>query len=91
VNEGVIIFVLVFILVHEYITGSNSAVPNISKHLFCVLTLKPREARKSIVIVIIAILCLVWFILRPCQHDDGYIDGRSQIQVQTDEQTQVNI
>jgi len=22
---------------------------------------------------------LVWFVLRPCHHDDGYIDGRSQI------------
>jgi len=29
------------------------------------------------------------FILRPCQHDDGYIDGRSQIKVHTDERTQV--
>jgi len=28
---------------------------------------------------------LVWFILRPCQHDNGYIDGRSQIKVHTDE------
>jgi len=33
---------------------------------------------------------LVWFILRPCQHDDGYIDGRSQIKVHTDERTQVH-
>jgi len=33
---------------------------------------------------------MVWFILRPCQHDNGYIDGRSQIQVHTDEQTQVH-
>jgi len=32
----------------------------------------------------------VWFILRPCQHDDGYIDGRSQIKVHTDERTQVH-
>jgi len=32
----------------------------------------------------------VWFILRPCQHDDGYIDGRSQIKVDTDERTQVH-
>jgi len=33
---------------------------------------------------------LVWFIfrLRPCQHDDGYINDRSQIKVHTDEQTQ---
>jgi len=23
--------------------------------------------------------CLVWFILRPCQHNIGYIDGQSQI------------
>ena len=30
----------------------------------------------------------VCFILRPCQHDDGYIDGRSQFQVHTDERTQ---
>jgi len=29
----------------------------------------------------------VWFSLRPCQHDDGYIDGRSQIKVHTDERT----
>jgi len=29
------------------------------------------------------------FISRPCQHDDGHIDGRSQIMVRTDEQTQV--
>jgi len=28
--------------------------------------------------------------LRPCQHDDGYMDGRSQIKVLKDEQTQVN-
>jgi len=33
---------------------------------------------------------LVWFILRPCQHDNGYIDGRSQIKVHTDERTQVH-
>jgi len=33
---------------------------------------------------------LVWFILCPCQHDDGYIDGRSQIKVHTDERTQVH-
>jgi len=32
----------------------------------------------------------VWFILRPFQHDDGYIDGRSQIKVHTDERTQVH-
>jgi len=33
---------------------------------------------------------LVWFILRPCQHDNGYIDGRSQVYVHTDERTQVH-
>jgi len=33
---------------------------------------------------------LVCFILRPCQHDDGYIDVRSQIKVHTDERTQVH-
>jgi len=33
---------------------------------------------------------LVWFILRSCQPDDGYIDGRSQIKVHTDERTQVH-
>jgi len=33
------------------------------------------------------LLFLVWFILRPCQHDNGYIDGRSQIKVHTDERT----
>jgi len=32
-----------------------------------------------------------WLIdLRPYQHDNGYIDGRSQIKVHTDERTQVN-
>jgi len=31
---------------------------------------------------------LIWFILRPCQYDEGYIDGRSQIKVHTDERTQ---
>jgi len=29
-------------------------------------------------------------ILRPCQHNDGYIDGQSQIQVYTEERTQVH-
>jgi len=33
---------------------------------------------------------LAWFILRSCQPDNGYIDGRPQIQVHTDEQTQVH-
>ena len=36
---------------------------------------------------------LVWFglfDLRPCQHDNGYLDGRSQIRVHTDERTQVH-
>jgi len=33
---------------------------------------------------------LVWFILRPCQHDDGYIDGWKQIKVHTDERTLVH-
>jgi len=33
---------------------------------------------------------VVWFILRPCQPDDDYIDGRSKIQVHTDERTQVH-
>jgi len=28
--------------------------------------------------------------LRPCQHDNGNIDGRSQIKVHTDERTQVH-
>jgi len=32
---------------------------------------------------------LVWFILRPCQHDDGYIDGRLQI-IKVHERTQVH-
>jgi len=43
--------------------------------------------------------CLIWIdrrisdslvriILSPCQHDNGYIDGRSQIWVHTDERTQ---
>jgi len=32
----------------------------------------------------------VWLILRPCQHDNGYIYGRSQIQVHTDERTQIH-
>jgi len=31
-----------------------------------------------------------WLIdLRPCQHDNGYMDGQSQIKVHTDERTQV--
>ena len=30
----------------------------------------------------------IW--LRPCQHDNGYLDGRSQIKVHTDERTQVH-
>jgi len=34
---------------------------------------------------------LGWLIdLRPCQHDNGYMDGRSQIKVHTDERTQVH-
>jgi len=33
---------------------------------------------------------LVWFMLRPCQHLDGYIDGRPQITVHTNERTQVH-
>jgi len=35
---------------------------------------------------------LVWFILRSChtQHDNGYIDSWSQIQVHTDERTHVH-
>jgi len=28
--------------------------------------------------------------LRPCQNDNGYMDGRSQIKVHTDERTQVH-
>ena len=28
--------------------------------------------------------------LRPCQHDNGYMDGRSQIKVHIDERTQVH-
>ena len=40
----------------------------------------------------------VWFMfglfglfdLRPCQRDNGYLDGRSQIKVHTDERTQVH-
>jgi len=32
----------------------------------------------------------IWFILPPFQHDDGYIDGRSQIKVRTKERTQVH-
>jgi len=31
-----------------------------------------------------------WFILRPCQHDNDYLNGRSQIKVHTDERTQVH-
>jgi hypothetical protein len=30
------------------------------------------------------------FDLRPCQHDNGYLDGRSHIKVHTDERTQVH-
>jgi len=36
------------------------------------------------------LISLVWFILRPCQHDDGYIDGQSQSKVHTDARTQVD-
>jgi len=33
-----------------------------------------------------------WLIdLRPCQHDNGYMDGRSQIKVHKDERTQFHI
>jgi len=32
----------------------------------------------------------ILFILGPCQHDDDYIDDRSQIKVHTDERTQVH-
>jgi len=35
-------------------------------------------------------LVLVWFILRQCQHDNGYTDGRSEIYVHTDERTEVH-
>jgi len=31
---------------------------------------------------------LDWFILHPCQHDDGYTDGRSQIKIYTGVWTQ---
>jgi len=32
-----------------------------------------------------------WLIdLRPCQHDNGYVDGRSQIKVDIDERTQIH-
>ena len=32
-----------------------------------------------------------WMIdFRPCQHDNGYMDGRSQIMAHTDERTQVH-
>jgi len=40
--------------------------------------------------VLVCIGTVIWFILRPCQHDNGYIDGRSQIKVHTDERTQVH-
>ena len=37
---------------------------------------------------------MLWMIgmidLRPCEHDNGYMDGRSQIKVHTDERTQVH-
>jgi hypothetical protein len=39
------------------------------------------------------VIHLVWFglfDLRPCQHDNGYFDGRSQIKVHTDKRTQVH-
>jgi len=41
-------------------------------------------------LLLVQVFGLVWFILRPCQHDNGYIDGRSQIKVHTDERTQVH-
>jgi len=31
-----------------------------------------------------------WIILRPCQHNFGYVDGRSHIKIHTDEQTHVH-
>jgi len=37
------------------------------------------------------LLVLVWFILRPCQHDDGYINGWSQIKVHNDEWTRFTV
>jgi len=33
---------------------------------------------------------LVWFILHPCQQDNGYWDGRSRIKVQNDVRTRVH-
>jgi len=33
---------------------------------------------------------LILIDLRPCQHHNGYMDGRSQIKVRTDERTQVH-
>jgi len=37
----------------------------------------------------LVLISLKKIIFRPSQHDDGYIDGRSQIKVHTDERTQV--
>jgi hypothetical protein len=45
------------------------------------------------IMVYIEMSGLVWFglfDLRPCQRDNGYLDGRSQIKVHTDERTQVH-
>jgi len=36
------------------------------------------------------LLTSVYSFWRPCQHDDGYLDGRSQIKVHTDERTRVH-
>jgi len=32
-----------------------------------------------------------WFYVPRCQHDDGFIDGRSLIKVHTDERTQRSV
>jgi len=36
------------------------------------------------------LICLVCFTLRQCELDNGYIDGRSQISLHTDERTHVH-
>jgi len=45
--------------------------------------------RKAVLRATSQVKALVWFILRSCQHVDGYVDGRSQM-VHTDERTQVH-
>jgi len=52
---------------------------------------KRAEVQEHWPVLIDLYVIYVRFILRPCQHDDGYIDGRSHIKVHTDERIQVRM